>query len=168
MFLFQAWLWKNPAKQAVGFYLRTWHLFNNMSSLSKLSDWSPLLSHSGEMICLKGKQSINKLNELYIVLDSLMVQSSVYCTFQIPSRVLLINIHQYKSIPLNLGFVAQISHSQDASPKAFPRLDHMSPSLKTCQSIMFTLSVVYQLDTMAKLAIQALNIHVIVSRLTST
>lgn len=97
-----------------------------------------------------------------------MVQSSVYCTFQIPSRVLLINIHQYKSILLNLGFVAQISHSQDASPKAFPRLDHMSPTLKTCQSIMFTLSVVYQLDTMAKLAIQALNIHVTMSRLTST
>lgn len=97
-----------------------------------------------------------------------MVQSSVYCTFQIPPQVLLINIHQYRSIKLNLVFAAQISHSQDASLKAFPRLGHMLPSPKTCQYVLFTLSVVHQPDVMAKLALQALNTRVIMSGLAFT
>lgn len=95
---------------------------------------------------------------------------TVFCVLYIPDTTSgpTINIHQYRSIKLNLVFAAQISHSQDASLKAFPRLGHMPPSLKTCQYILFTLSVVHQPDVIAKLAIQALNTHVIISGLAST
>lgn len=121
MFRFQACLWENSAKKAMRLFPRTWYLSNNVSKLSEV----PLLSYPGEMICLKGKWSINKRIKCTLFMDGCIhTISSVHCTFLQSSSW---SINMYQIIRITFGLV-QVGNSWDIPREITPSLDQRALS----------------------------------------